>query len=82
MLADPEMDLTVFVQSDAQTWTLYNYEVCDACEADQFGYEINGTLVSDFVFPAWFESFHKDGSTQMDYCKRIQRPFERIKNLG
>jgi hypothetical protein len=57
MLADPDIDLTVFVQPNDQSGRIYAYEVCDACEADNYGYAINGTMVSDFVFPAWFESF-------------------------
>jgi hypothetical protein len=75
MLADPDVNLTAFVQNDTTSGRLYAYEVCDACEADQFGYSINGTLVSDFVFPAWFESFRQPGSTQFDYGKNIQNPF-------
>jgi hypothetical protein len=49
--------------------------VCDACEADQYGYEINRTQVSDFVFPAFFESFRKQG-TQFDRQGQIKSPFE------
>jgi hypothetical protein len=74
MLADPEINLTVFVQPTASRGTLYAYEVCDACEADEFGYRINNTLVSDFVYPAWFETFRQPGSTQFDYGKHIQKP--------
>jgi hypothetical protein len=55
---------------------LYAYEVCDACEADKFGYDINGTTVSDFVTPAWFEAFRAPGSAQFDFRKQIGRPFE------
>ncbi len=76
MLGDPEIDLTVFVEPNARTGELYAYEVCDACEADQFGYQINGVLVSDFVYPAWFESFQKPSSTQFDYGKKITAPFQ------
>jgi hypothetical protein len=76
MLGDPEIDLTVFVQKDASSGTLYSYEVCDACEADQFGYQINGVQVSDFVYPAWFESFRAQGSTQFDYGSKISQPFQ------
>jgi hypothetical protein len=79
MLADPDINLTAFVESSAQSGILYAYEVCDACEADQFGYKIGGTLVSDFIYPAWFESFRKKGSTQFDYGKRIQKPFALLK---
>jgi hypothetical protein len=54
MLADPLLDdlkgiLTVNGQN-----VLYACEVCDAVEADQLGYQINGIQVSDFVTPAWF----------------------------
>src|SRR2546425_3268010 len=67
MLADPDINLTVFVEPKVGQGTLYAYEVCDACEADEFGYKIDSTLVSDFVYPAWFESFRKRGSTPFDH---------------
>lgn len=76
MLADPEINLTVFVQPSERAGTLYAYEVCDACEADGLGYDIGGTLVSDFVYPAWFESSRQSGSTQFDYANRIQAPLQ------
>jgi hypothetical protein len=75
MLGDPDINLTTFVQPSATRGTLYAYEVCDACEADQYGYQIDGTLVSDFVYPAWFESFRKPASTQFDQGKHIAEPF-------
>lgn len=75
MLADPEVNLTVFVQPTADAGTLYAYEVCDACEGDQFGYKIGQTLLSDFVYPAWFESFQSEGDTQFDFGKYITKPF-------
>jgi hypothetical protein len=76
MLGDPDIDLTVFVQPDQTTGTIYAYEACDACESDQYGYQIDGVLVSDFVFPSWFESFRQPGSTQFDYSKQINKPFQ------
>ncbi len=79
MLGDPDINLTAFVQPSATTGVLYAYEVCDACEADQFGYKIGSTLVSDFIYPAWFESFRKKGSAQFDREKHIQKPFELLK---
>jgi len=79
MLGDPDINLTAFVQPSATTGVLYAYEVCDACEADQFGYKIGSTLVSDFIYPAWFESFRKKGSAQFDHEKHIQKPFELLK---
>lgn len=74
MLGDPNINLTVFEESTSGG-RLYAYEVCDACEAEQFGYKINGVLVSDFVFPSWFESFRKKG-TQFDLRKKIKKPFQ------
>ncbi len=74
MLGDPEINLTVFIESKTGG-RLYAYETCDACEADKFGYKINGVLVSDFVFPSWFESFRKQG-TQFDFTNNIKKPFQ------
>ncbi len=76
LLVDPEINLTVFVQSDTGSGRLYAYEVCDACEADALGYSIDGTLVSDFVFPAWFESSRQPDSTQFDFAGKISAPFQ------
>ena len=76
MLGDPDIDLTVFVQDSNTSGTLYAYEVCDACEADQYGYQIDGVLVSDFVYPAWFESFRSAGSTQFDKQNQITQPLQ------
>jgi hypothetical protein len=75
MLVDPNVNLTVFIETGSTTGTLYAYEVCDACEADEFGYSIEGVMVSDFVYPAWFESFRKKGSTRFDHREKIQEPF-------
>jgi hypothetical protein len=76
MLADPEINLTVFDQSNNTTGILYAYEVCDACEADQFGYQIDGITVSDFVYPTWFEVFQAGRNVQFDYSKQIRNPFD------
>jgi len=76
MLADPDINLTVFVQSSANAGVLYAREVCDACEADALGYDIDGVTVTDFVYPAWFESFRKAKSTQFDHKKHLTKPFE------
>ena len=76
MLADPDINLTVFVQPSATAGTLYAYEVCDACEADAYGYTIGKTLVSDFVYPAWFESFRTPHSAKFDRQGKIAQPFQ------
>ena len=77
MLADPNINLTVFEETGSGG-RLYAYEVCDACEAEDFGYKIGDILVSDFVYPSWFESFRKTG-TQFDYMNKIKKPFQLLK---
>jgi hypothetical protein len=74
MLADPEINLTVFAQPTDDSGTLYSYEVCDTCEDDSLGYLINATLVSDFVYPAYFETSRTPGSTQFDQQKQLNAP--------
>jgi hypothetical protein len=74
MLADPNINLTVFIQNADTAGTLYAYEVCDACEDDSFSYQVDDIKVSDFVYPAWFESFRVQGSTQFDRMNQIQDP--------
>lgn len=75
MLADPAINLSIFVESGPATGKLYAYEICDPCEGDSYGYDIDGITVSDFVFPAWFEPFREPG-TQFDFRKKIQKPLE------
>ncbi len=76
MLVDPNINLTVFVQNANTMGTLYAYEVCDACEDDGFSYQIDNIQVSDFVYPAWFENFREQGSTQFDKMNQIRNPLE------
>ncbi len=73
---DPEINFTVFDQPNDTTGILYAYEVCDACEADQFGYQIDGVTVSDFVYPAWFEASLAGRNAQFNYSKKIRKPFD------
>jgi hypothetical protein len=80
MLGDPNINLTVFVQNANTAGVLYAYEVCDACEDDSLGYQIDNVLLSDFVYPAWFESFRTEGSTQFDRMNKIQNPFQILIN--
>ncbi len=80
MLGDPNINLTVFVQEKDTTGLLYAYEVCDACEDDSLAYQIDNVLLSDFVYPSWFEGFHAEGSTQFDRMNKIARPFQILVN--
>jgi hypothetical protein len=74
MMADPDINLCVFVQSSDADGQLVAFEVCDAVEDDSLGYTIDGVLVSDFVTPAWFETFatHAD----FDFLRHVTAPFE------
>jgi hypothetical protein len=76
MLGDPDINLSAFVQTGNNTASLFSYEVCDPCEMDEQGYEINGVKVSDFVYPSWFEGFREPGSTQFDYKGQINAPLK------
>jgi hypothetical protein len=52
---------------------VYALEVCDAVEADDLGYNIDGVLVSDFVTPAWFEPTCAD---RLDFKNHISKELE------
>jgi len=73
MGADPDISRCVFREQFGQIVALEN---SDAPESDQYAYLINGVMVSDFVFPSWFEDFWSPGQTQFDYGKHIDRPFQ------
>jgi hypothetical protein len=40
-------------------------EICDPVEADQYGYEIGGVLVTDFITPNWFAHEHAQGNIDL-----------------
>lgn len=72
MLADPDLNLAALAHTDTHSATLYAYEICDPCGGDEHGYKIDGVLVSDFVYPTWFESFHRPHSTRFDHCGHLK----------
>jgi hypothetical protein len=76
MLVDPDINLTAFIQETNTTGVLLSYEIADACEDDVFAYPINGVMVSDFVYPPWFESFRAPNSTKFDHMGKITAPFQ------
>ena len=49
-------------------------EVCDPVEDDQYGYQIGGILVTDFVTPNWFA--HEHAQAAMDFKRHSHAPFE------
>jgi hypothetical protein len=70
MLVDPAINLC----SVGPNNLIYAYETADAVEEVEF--TINGIALSDFVYPAWFEGFHKPGSTRFDHAGKVRRPFQ------
>lgn len=71
MIIDPAINL---MSTGPDPTTIYAYESCDPVEESTF--PISGIQMSDFVFPSYFETFHKPGSTQFDYMKLIKEPFQ------
>lgn len=74
MLGDPGINLCAM---DDERSRVYAYEVCDACEADEFGYEIDGVRVSDFVLPSFFEPGTVTGQPR-DFCGHLKDCFEML----
>ena len=79
MLGDPDISLTVEVDdASGKPSKLLARELCDSPEDSVYNYTIDTDgkkiPVSDFVTPAWFESFNKTGP--YDFMKKISKPFE------
>jgi hypothetical protein len=49
-------------------------EICDPVEDDQYGYEIGGVLVTDFITPNWFA--HQNAQSNIDLKGHANAPFE------
>ena len=71
MLVDPAINLMA-IASD--TKKVYGYEAADAVE--EVSFLIDGIEMTDFVYPAYFEAFHKPGSVRFDHLGVIRKPFE------
>ncbi|WP_052681518.1 hypothetical protein [Saccharothrix sp. ST-888] len=76
MLGDPEINRVIFDQPTATTGKLYALELCDTCEAETYAYKIDGTMVSDFVHPAWFQPTRTAADAQFDHGGHIKSPLE------
>jgi hypothetical protein len=70
MLVDPGIQLGAFGPS--KTW--YAYETADAVERQSFA--VRGIPLSNFVYPAWFESFRKPHSSRFDHLGSCTAPFQ------
>ena len=71
----------LFFEAEAKIWlhfpflkTIYAYESADPVEALSF--PVNGIPMTDFVYPAYFEAFHKAGSVRFDHLRKVKKPFQ------
>lgn len=71
MLVDPAINM---MTTGPDPKAVYAYESADPVEALSF--KVNGVPMTDFVYPAYFESFHKAGSVQFDRLKKVTKPFQ------
>jgi hypothetical protein len=71
MLVDPAINL---MTTGPDPNLVYAYESADPVEALSFA--IHGIPMTDFVYPSYFETFHKPGSVPFDHMKKVNEPFE------
>jgi hypothetical protein len=71
MLVDPATNL---MTTGPDPKTIYAYESADPVEALDF--DVQGMRMSDFVYPSYFEAFHKARSVQFDYLNKVKKPFQ------
>jgi hypothetical protein len=71
MLVDPAINM---MTTGPDRTLVYAYESADPVEESSF--PVNGIPMSDFVYPSYFEDFHKPGSVQFDYMKQVNQPFQ------
>lgn len=73
MLLDPFISLCA---EDTRRRAFAAYEACDAVEADELAYDIDGVKVSDFVTPAYFDptAAGRKGAV-FSYKRNVHGPF-------
>lgn len=73
MLGDPWVNLSIVDPARQRAW---NYEMCDAVEADELGYKRLGVQLSDFVKPSYFEPEVSGVSKGRSFCNHVKEAFE------
>jgi len=71
MLVDSSINL---YSSGPRPATFYSYESADPVE--ELSFMVDGIPMSNFVYPAYFEAFHKPDQIQFDHMNKVSRPFE------
>ena len=74
MLVDPAINL---MSTGPDSKATYAYESADPVE--ELNFPVNRIAMSDFVYPSYFEDFHKPGSVKFDHLGRVKKPFEILK---
>ncbi len=69
LLVDPQLNRVAL----GPKGEVFDMEVCDPVQSDSCGYRINDILVSNFVFPSWFQI---DGTPPYDHRGLVKQPFE------
>jgi hypothetical protein len=71
MLVDPAINM---VTMRPHSKLVYGYESADPVE--ELTFRVNRIPMTNFVYPTYFESFHKPGSVRFDHLGKINKPFE------
>lgn len=74
MLVDPAVNM---MTTGPDPHTIYAYESADPVE--ELAFSVDGIPMSDFVYPSYFETFHKRGSVPFDHMNRVTKPFQILK---
>ncbi len=56
----------------------YLVEVCDPCEGNEFAYQIDGYLMSDFITPHFYD-LHQTPGTRYSFTGAVTRPRQILK---
>jgi len=73
MLVNPAINM-VAMRPGSGSKLVYEYETADPVE--ELTFSVNRIPMTNFVYPAYFESFHKPGSVRFDHLEKISKPFE------
>src|SRR5215813_13551870 len=71
MLVDPAINL---MTTGPDPKIIYAYESADPVE--ELSFEVQGIPMSDFVYPSYFEDFHKPNSVRFDQMGKVTKPFQ------
>lgn len=75
MLGNPRLNLkTATIKSDSILY-IWSHEVADPVQSPLCGYIIDGILVSDFVYPSWFDVDQYGMDVRFDKTGMLDEPY-------